>query len=78
MPLEPGSSREVISRNIAREMRRGHPQRQAIAMAMRSAGISRRDALDMLDEARDAIVNDSSWPDQARDSAGGIHIHVHR
>src|SRR6266704_1280557 len=37
MPLKPGSSRQVISTNI-REMRAaGHPQKQAIAAALRLA-----------------------------------------
>ena len=37
MPLKKGSSRKVISSNIKREMGRGYPQKQAVAMAMRSA-----------------------------------------
>lgn len=41
MPLQKGSSRKVISNNIRREMHRGRPQKQAIAIAMRSAGKSR-------------------------------------
>ncbi len=42
MPMREGSSNEVVSENIRREMRRGHPQRQAIAMAMRKAGRSKK------------------------------------
>ena len=42
MPLKKGSSKKVISQNIRNEMRAGRPQKQAIAMAMRSAGKSRR------------------------------------
>lgn len=38
MPLKKGTSNKVISENIRTEMKRGHPQKQAIAMAMRSAG----------------------------------------
>lgn len=38
MPLEKGSSKAVISRNIKTEMAHGKPQKQAIAIAMRSAG----------------------------------------
>lgn len=38
MPLEKGSSRETISRNIATEMEHGRPQPQAVAIAMRTAG----------------------------------------
>lgn len=45
MPLEAGSSREVISRNIATERRAGKPEDQAVAIAMRKAGKSRDDDL---------------------------------
>lgn len=38
MPLEKGSSKAVISRNIRTEMAHGKPQKQAVAIAMRSAG----------------------------------------
>lgn len=42
MPLKPGSSKKVISQNIRTEMKHGKPQQQAIAIAMRKAGKSRR------------------------------------
>ena len=38
MPLKKGSSKKAISENIRREMKAGRPQKQAIAIAMRSAG----------------------------------------
>lgn len=38
MPLKKGSSQKVISSNIRREIKAGRPQKQAIAIAMRSAG----------------------------------------
>lgn len=44
MPLEKGSSKEVISRNIATERNAGKPEDQAVAIAMRTAGKARTDA----------------------------------
>jgi hypothetical protein len=41
MPLEEGSSKEVISRNIATERRAGKPESQAVAIAFSEAGKSR-------------------------------------
>jgi hypothetical protein len=42
MPLKKGKSKKVISDNIRMEMHAGKPQDQAIAIAMSSAGKSRR------------------------------------
>ena len=42
MPLEKGSSKAVIARNIKREMAAGRPQKQAVAIAMREAGKSKK------------------------------------
>lgn len=44
MPLESGSSREVISHNIEKEREAGKPEKQAIAIAMSKAGKSKDDA----------------------------------
>jgi hypothetical protein len=41
MPLAKGSSKKVISANIKREMHAGKPQKQAVAIAMSSAGKSK-------------------------------------
>lgn len=56
MPLEKGSSKEVISRNIATERNAGKPEDQAIAIAMRTAGKARTD--------------DSSWKIEPTDYLG--------
>lgn len=45
MPLEKGRSRAAVSHNIATEIKAGKPQKQAVAIAMREAGMSRKDAM---------------------------------
>jgi len=42
MPLKSGKSQKVISQNIKTEMAHGKPQKQAIAIAMSKAGMSRK------------------------------------
>jgi hypothetical protein len=45
MPLEKGSSQEVISKNIATEREHGKPEKQAVAIAMHTAGKSPKDSV---------------------------------
>ena len=40
MPLEKGSSDAVVGRNVKREMGAGKPQKQAVAIALKTAGKS--------------------------------------
>lgn len=42
MPLKQGKSKKVISENIKMEMAHGKPQKQAIAIAMHQAGMSKQ------------------------------------
>jgi hypothetical protein len=42
VPLKKGASKKVISQNIRTEMRAGRPQKQAVAIAMRKAGKSKK------------------------------------
>lgn len=42
MSMKKGSSKKTISENIRMEMKKGHPQKQAIAMALNSANKSKK------------------------------------
>ena len=42
MPLKPGKSRAVVSANIREMIAAGHPQKVAVAAALRSAGVPKK------------------------------------
>jgi len=41
-PLKKGKSRKTISANIRTEIKHGRPRRQAVAIAMRTAGVPKK------------------------------------
>lgn len=45
MPLAAGHSKETVSANIAELVKAGHPQKQAVAIAMHKAGLSHDEAI---------------------------------
>ena len=42
MPLKKGRSRKVVSANVRTEVKAGRPAKQAVAIALRKAGVPRR------------------------------------
>ena len=66
MPMKTGTSEEVISDNISKMMEEGYPQKQAIAMALRSAGKS--DMTEGTDHDDDGDIDSEDWK-LARDAA---------
>jgi hypothetical protein len=68
MPLKEGTSDEVISDNISKLMDEGVPQKQAIAMALRSAGKSKYDGSEGTDQDDDGDIDSEDWK-VARDKA---------
>lgn len=42
MPLKAGKSRATVSANVRREVAAGKPQKQAVAIALNKAGLSKK------------------------------------
>lgn len=42
MPLAKGKSKKAVSQNIRTEMKAGKPQKQAVAIALNTAGLSNK------------------------------------
>ena len=42
MPLEKGKSKQTIARNIKREEKAGKPPKQAVAIALKEAGVPKK------------------------------------
>lgn len=42
MPLKSGKSKKVVSANIKELMRSGRPQKQAVAIALKKAGLAKK------------------------------------
>jgi len=66
--MKSGTSDEVISDNISKLMGEGVPQKQAIAMALRSAGKSKYDGSEGKDRDEDGDIDSEDWK-LARDAA---------
>jgi hypothetical protein len=42
MPLKSGKGKKVVSQNVREMVKAGHPQRQAVAAALKKAGRARK------------------------------------
>ena len=69
MPLQQGSSRETVSANVKELEASGHPQKQAVAIALKEAGQSRDASSDSAMRFHDQL--EKSLPQQiaAKDTA---------
>jgi hypothetical protein len=63
MPLKEGSSHEVVGENIKTEMAHGKPQAQAVAIALKEAGLSNQDTAKDAGPLNPADVSAAPLPD---------------
>lgn len=42
MPIKKGKSKKIVSENISELRHSGHPEKQSIAIALKSAGLSKK------------------------------------
>jgi hypothetical protein len=74
MPLQKGSSQETVSKNIETEMEHGKPQKQAVAIALKTAGKSNQDAIYGVDAiARATLISPGPGLDAQLAWGGGVN-----
>lgn len=56
MPLKEGKSDAVVSANIRQLMREGYPQKQAVAIALKKAGRSKKSSRKQVPQTRCKMV----------------------
>jgi len=81
MPLQKGKSKKVISGNIRKLVHEGYPQQQAVAIALRRAGVSRANnpgILDWLGFGTTSTTYSVKKPLGTKSSTGGMQYKGHK